>query len=293
MRIGFMMKFDAERIRFARQSGFGSAELMVNPEDPYFPGNKGWNAKADEVKETFAKNGLRISCLAAFYVNHMDPKQAADGKKRVRGSIQLAEYLGVPAVSGFTGRTADRLIENSLPQFKKIWTDHAAFAADHGVKIAIENCPMGWHHLPGQDGMNFFSTPEMWRRGFEAVPNPALGLEWDPSHLICQFIDPLANLREFGSRVHHVHAKDAHINRDMLQREGIWAYHVAEHCMPGFGDTPWPLVIKELQRQGYRGDLNIEGWHDDIYRDRPKGAKQEDLGLLVALKTLAPYVDGK
>jgi sugar phosphate isomerase/epimerase len=291
MRVGFMMNFNPERIQFAASSGFGSAELMVDPQDPFFPGNPGWEDKAAEVAEAFSKANLRISCLAAFYINHMDPEKKEESLTKVRGSIQLAQKLGVPAVAGFAGRIVGCLIEDSLPLFKEIWTEHAAFAADHGVNIAIENCPMGWHHLPGPDGINCFSTPEMWRRGFDAVPNPSLGLEWDPSHLICQFVDPLANLREFGSRVHHVHAKDAHINRDLLLKEGIWAYHVAEHCMPGLGDTNWGLVIKELQRQGYHGDLNIEGWHDAVYRDSDKGYQLEDKGLLVALQTLSPYVD--
>jgi sugar phosphate isomerase/epimerase len=293
MRVGFMMPFNLGRIAFARAHGFGCAELVVQPGDPFFPGNKGWRERAQEVKETFGKAGIRISCLAAFYINHMDPKQAAEGRKRVRGSIQLAQRLGVRAVAGFAGRITGRLIEESLPQFKKIWSEHAAFAEDHGVRIAIENCPMGWRHLPGNDGINCMSTPEMWRRGFEAVPSSALGLEWDPSHLVCQFIDPIANLREFGSKAHHVHAKDAHINRDLLEREGVWADHVAEHSMPGLGDVNWGLVIKELQRQGYRGDLNIEGWHDAVYRDQERGPKLEDKGLLIALHTLAPFVDGK
>jgi sugar phosphate isomerase/epimerase len=293
MRIGFMMPYNLDRIAFARTSGFGSTELIIQPADPFFPGNPGWRDMADEVKETFAKAGIRISCLAAFYLNHMDPKLSAEGRKRVRGSIQLARRLGVKTVAGFAGRITGKRIEESLPKFTQIWSAHAEYAEAHGVKIAIENCPMGWHHLPGQDGINFLSTPDMWRRGFEAVPSPALGLEWDPSHLVCQFVDPVANLREFGSKVHHVHAKDAHINRDMLLREGVWAYHVAEHCMPGFGDTNWPLVIKELQRQGYHGDLNIEGWHDDVYRDLDHGPKLEDKGLLVALHTLAPYLDGR
>lgn len=292
MRIGFMMTHNSERLDFASRSGFGCAELMVQPSDPFFPGNDGWADKAEAVKADFDAKNLRISCLAAFYVNHMDPAMSEEGHRRVRGSILLAEKINVPAVAGFSGRITGKLIEESLPLFKELWTEHAAFAADHGVKIAIENCPMGWHHLPGLDGINFFSTPEMWRQGFDAVKNEALGLEWDPSHLICQFIDPVANVREFGHRVHHVHAKDAHINQDLLHREGIWAYHVTEHCMPGLGDTSWPLVIKELQRQGYHGDLNIEGWHDSIYRDENEGRCLEDRGLLIALNALNPYVDG-
>ena len=116
-----------------------------------------------------------------------------------------------------------------------------------------------------------------------------IGLEWDPSHLICMFIDPVANLRKFGKRVYHVHAKDAHVNRDLLSQYGIWHPGVIEHCFAGFGDTDWNLCIKELLRQGYQGDLNIEGWHDSVYRDT-ENRKLEDTGLILSFKYLSQFV---
>ena len=58
---------------------------------------------------------------------------------------------------------------------------------------------------------NLMSQPAMWERFFNQTQCENLGLEWDPSHLLCQFIDPVANLRKFGPRIFHVHAKDAFI----------------------------------------------------------------------------------
>lgn len=290
MRIGFMMGYDPERIEFAKQHGFGCAELQVGPGCGFFPGDRDWQDKAGEVKHAFATAGLRISCLAAFYVNHLDDAHAAQNRQLVRNAILLAERLGVGVVGGFSGRVVDKDLHESLPKFREVWSEHAQFAADHGIRIAFEHCPMGWYNTPAH-GTNMICTPAIWERAFNEVPSAALGLEWDPSHLVCLFIDPVANLRRFGSRVYHVHAKDAHVNQDLLAKYGLWHPGVTEHCFPGFGDTNWALVIKELLRQGYKGDLNIEGWHDAVYRNHSMAGRDlEDAGLLIALKHLAQFV---
>lgn len=289
MRIGFMMGHDKERMQFAQESGFRSAELQVKLADPFFPGQPDWQQKADEMKADFDAHGLRTSCLAGFYVNHLDPDAAENAQKLVRGSIELAERIGTPVVAGFAGKLRDEALEKSIPKFKEVWTPHAKFAEDHGVKIAFENCPMGWHHLP-PNGNNCMCTPLMWEAGFNEVGSDALGLEWDPSHLIGLLIDPIANLRTWGKRVYHVHAKDAHTNQDLLARNGIFAPGTCEHCFPGLGDTDWGLAIKELLRQGYDNDLNIEGWHDQVFRGDEPGSQNEDTGLLISLKHLSQFV---
>jgi sugar phosphate isomerase/epimerase len=86
-----------------------------------------------------------------------------------------------------------------------------------------------------------------------------VGIEWDASHLMCQLVDPVTNIHKFGSRIFHVHAKDAFINRQLLEAYGICHHGVAEHRSPGFGQANWPEIIHALLRAGYDSDLNIEG----------------------------------
>jgi sugar phosphate isomerase/epimerase len=117
-------------------------------------------------------------------------------------------------------------------------------------------------------------------------------LEWDAAHLICQFIDPVENVHKFGGRIFHVHAKDAYINRRLLETYGICHPGVAEHRFPGLGQANWAEIVHALLRAGYDSDLNIEGWHDPVYRNHDHGAKLEEAGLLVAKKTLEPLVQG-
>jgi sugar phosphate isomerase/epimerase len=132
----------------------------------------------------------------------------------------------------------------------------------------------------------------MWERLFNQTPCDNIGLEWDPSHLLCQFVDPVANLRKFGARVFHVHAKDAFINRPLLEAYGICHLGVAEHRFPGLGQANWAEIAHELLRARYDSDLNIEGWHDPVFRNHSGGPQWEDAGLLIAKKTLEPLASG-
>jgi len=284
MKIGFISNDDPERIEFAKTHGFGCVELMVGPNDDFFPNADGWKDKAKKVKTAYDEAGLNISCLAAFYVNHLDPQAADEHAELVRNSILLAREMGVATVGGFSGRLVGKELEDSLPALIELWSEHGQFADDHGVRIAFEHCPMGRNHLP-PGGINGMCTPAVWQAVFDGVPSQSIGLEYDPSHLICQFIDPAGVIRRFGDRIYHVHAKDAKVYRHIMDREGIYAEGAIEHCFPGLGDTDWAEVIKELRRAGYHGDLNIEGWHDRVYC-----GNLEDEGLVISLKHLSQFM---
>ena len=40
----------------------------------------------------------------------------------------------------------------------------------------------------------------------------------------------------------------------------------AFHRTPGYGDSNWTEIISERRRGGYRGAIDIEGWHDPVMR---------------------------
>jgi len=154
-------------------------------------------------------------------------------------------------------------------------------------------------------GYNMLAQPAMWERLFNATSCENLGLEWDPSHLVCQFIDPINNLHKFGARIFHVHAKDAYINVELLKTYGICHPGVAEHRFPGLGQSNWAEIVHALLRAGYDSDLNVEGWHDPVFHDRSKPLPYtapksvcasrrdlEDAGLVIARKTLELYTEG-
>ena len=128
----------------------------------------------------------------------------------------------------------------------------------------------------------------IWRRLFEIVNADNFGLNLDPSHLYWQFIDYERVVREFGSRIHHVHAKDMEIDRDGLFENGVMSAGVGWQIprLPGLGEIRWDRFIAALYSAGYQGAISIE--HEDRSFEG-----EEDLvkrGFLLARDVLRPLV---
>jgi sugar phosphate isomerase/epimerase len=132
-----------------------------------------------------------------------------------------------------------------------VWPPLIQFAEEQGVRIAIENCPMLFTSDEWPGGKNMAVSPSIWRRMFEEIPSDSFGLNYDPSHLIWQQMDPILPVLEFGDKIFHVHAKDARINRQKLNQVGILAHPLEYHdpCLPGLGDVEWHALLKALAQR--------------------------------------------
>ena len=308
MRIGVLTQGTVEDLSWAQRLGFRSIEWMRFHDSPAGPGQADWKPFAEQLAAQSKARDIRISAIGAYYQNPLDPKQTDFARAAFERAIAVAAHLGARTVAGFAGAVIETEVNdrggnpvykpfaNYLPQLLAFWEPLARFAADNGVRIAFEHCPQGAYHLPVMH-YNILGQTAMWERFFNATKFENIGIEWDPSHLICQFVDPVANIHKFGSRIFHVHAKDAYINRRLLEEYGICHPGVAEHRSPGFGQANWAEIVHALVRAGYDSDLNIEGRHDPVFRDHEPietlpmaGRKLEEAGLLVAKRTLAQLV---
>ncbi len=180
--------------------------------------------------------------------------------------IDAAHLFKCNLVTGFAGAIEGKPLPESLNQFKKVWGELARRAEAKGVRIAFENCDMGgwWHDVR----WNIAHSPTAWDMLFEAVPSPALGLEWEPCHQMVSLIDPLPQLRKWVKKVFHVHGKDATVAWDVIRTSGIrGGQPYVWHRTPGFGDTNWTDVISILRMGGFKGSIDIEGWHDPVYHE--------------------------
>ena len=69
-------------------------------------------------------------------------------------------------------------------------------------------------------------------------------------------------------KIFHVHGKDATVRWDVVREHGVFGkYPFVQMRTPGFGDSDWTRIISELRLAGYKGSIDIEGWHDPVYRD--------------------------
>lgn len=215
---------------------------------------------ADKVHSMLDGSEIRISSLG-YYCNALLFDEHRQGLEHC---IDLAHRFGTDVVSTFAGCLTGQSVDASMPRFRDVFGELARRAEDRGVRIAIENCPMGgtWQHTTDNIGFN----SKAWDMMFNEVPSPALGLEWEPAHQIHQLVDPIANLRKWVGRVVHVHGKDATVNQDILHEQGIHsADDFVDSRFPGLGQTDWRQIFTILQKAGFDGTVSIEGYHDPLF----------------------------
>ena len=180
--------------------------------------------------------------------------------------IDNAHHFGATCVAGFTGRIRGKPLTDSLPSYKNLWSELAKRAADKGVRIAFENCAMDGNWASGD--WNIAHNPDAWELMFNETPDDNLGLEWEPCHQMVYLIDPLPQIRKWAHKFFHVHGKDATIRWDVIGEHGIFGKEKFVFMRtPGFGDSNWTDIISELRLAGWSGSIDIEGWHDPVYRD--------------------------
>jgi sugar phosphate isomerase/epimerase len=237
--------------------------------EPFFwqtIGNKDIPRLAAELKEAIGDRDVTISTLGMFG----NPLEDTDLDRQTLAGwetlIDNAHHFGATCIAGFTGRVRGKPIEASLPRFKEVWTRLARRAADKGVRLAFENCAMDGNWASGD--WNVAHNPDAWEIIFNEVPADNLGLEWEPCHQLVYLIDPIPQIRKWAGKFFHVHGKDATVRWDVIRENGIFGkVPFVQMRSPGFGDSDWTRVISELRLAGYRGAIDIEGWHDPVYRN--------------------------
>jgi len=239
-------------------------------------------AKAREIRKMLDGYGLPISSLA-YYPNPLHPE--ADHRETViahlKKVIVAASLLETPTVGTFIGKDKNKTVPQNFEDYARIWPPIVKFAREHGIKIAIENCPMIFSLDEWPGGNN-------WRKMWEIIPDDNFGLNLDPSHLVLQMIDVARVVHEFGAKIFHVHAKDLHIDREGLYNHGVFAQGMGWQVprLPGLGDMDWPKFFAALTAARYDGVVSIE--HEDrVYEGDEALVKR---GFYLSRDVLKPYI---
>jgi sugar phosphate isomerase/epimerase len=197
----------------------------------------------------------------------------------VKNAARAAAAFGVKLVNGFTGSpiwhvlamfppVPPQMIEDGYKEFAERWNPILDVFDEVGVRFALEV-------HPGEIAYDFWTT----RRALDALGNrPAFGINYDPSHLYWQLLDPVAFVHEFKDRIYHAHVKESARNLD--GRNSVLGSHLffGDHrrgwdfVSPGRGGVPFERVFRALNAVGYEGPLSIE-WEDNGM-NRDQGAPE-------------------
>ena len=217
--------------------------------------------RVDEIHGLLEQKGITISGLG-YYPNPLEANKRNSDRyvAHLKRVIDTAKRLGLGNVNTFIGRDHRSSIDDNFKRFKKVWSPIVKHAERRGVKIGIENCPMFFTNDEWPGGKNLASSPAIWRKMFAEIPSANFGLNYDPSHLVWQFIDYIRPIYEFKDRIFHVHIKDAKVLRERLNDVGILATPLSFHRpkLPGLGDVDWGKFFSALTDIGYDGAACVE-----------------------------------
>lgn len=213
------------------------------------------------IKDYLQQKNIYISGLG-YYPNPLvaDAAQAKVFLDHIKKIIKAAALLDIPVINTFIGRDHTKSMDDNFKVFLKRWPAVIKFAEDSGINIGIENCPMYFTKDEWPGGKNLAVSPAIWQRMFEAIPSKNFGLNYDPSHMIWQQMDPIQPMYDFKDRMHHVHLKDAKLYKNKLDKVGIMAHPLEYHSpkLPGLGDVNWNQFFTALTDIRYKGPVCIE-----------------------------------
>jgi sugar phosphate isomerase/epimerase len=221
----------------------------------------------DQARAVLDRHGLVLGTVDAPGLGDLlsrDPARRDRGAAALRARIDAAAAAGGKTLFAcFVPGERDMGRREGFELWSEVFPPLVEYAEGHGVSFAVEGWPGG---APVYPTVGY--TPEIFRAMFRRCPSPALGLCYDPSHLVRLGIDHIRFLDEFAGRIRHCHGKDTELLPEgqylygwlpaILDRtpgfsEGPWRY-----CIPGDGTVNWARVAYRLQQAGYAGPISIE-----------------------------------
>lgn len=216
------------------------------------------------------------------------------GKRRdvIAKNVQYVTDLGSAGVKAFftcviPGDQTKPRSENYTLAIE-CYSPIAEAAAKVGAKIVIEGWPGGAPHYA-----TLCCTPETMRAFIRDVPGGAIGVNYDPSHLIRLGVDHVRFLRDFLPHVHHVHAKDTQLFEESIYELGRFqgsafskprgfGEYTWRYTIPGKGAAQWSQIFRVLKEGNYRGVVSVE-LEDENHNGSEQGEKS---GLTNSLEFL-------
>ena len=269
------------------------AALLASPE------------RVREFRQKLRDAALTISAFSC-HGNPVHPRReiAERDDKLFRDTVRLAEACEVPIVvtfSGCPGGGPDDATPNWItaawpPEYAEAarwqwearlipyWRDAAAYAQQHGVRVALEAHP----------GFCVYNTETLGR--LRSAAGSALGINLDPSHLWWQGMDIPTVIAALGDSIFHVHAKDVALSPAKIARNGVldtksyaemversWLFRTVGW---GHGELEWKAIVSALRLAGYDYVLSIE--HEDALASIHEGLSSATALLARAVLTEPP-----
>lgn len=286
--LAMIVPYSPQNLAFAASANYQGVVVPVG--DDFNP-NVG-DAAIDKIIQTAKDANIRIISIEAMGgYNHNDPDagKRRDAQQRFIACIEFAHRLGCKFIGTYSGGIPGATADEQAKAF--------AEAVNGTYLPVLENLDMsmGWENYPTPP--NFATVPAYYDKVFDLVPSPRLGLEFDPSHFVRQYIDPIQTAWNYKDRIRAVHLKDTEITQPVLQQVGIHGSGWWRYRIPGQGLINWPAFFTCLLQAGFTGGMAVE--HEDAFWDQPHTPQLPELcqarkdGFLEAMRYLRLYMPGR
>ena len=287
-KLGVLGKYTPANVEFVHSHGFRN--MILDGGSLVHRGEPLTDAVIEQVKTTLQANSVGVSAFQ-LTVNHIDPdaNRRAAIHRSFLTAIETAGRLGVPYIGTASGKDAAKPFHQQVDEIVRVYQETYFRACEKNhVRVLWE---------PWPEGPNLATSPVGFHALLQAFgDSPYVGLQYDPSHLVRQFMDPIQTARDFVDKIYDVHLKDTEILWPVLRAGGItpvdgaswWRYRI-----PGSGSIDWREFFNVLEDVGYAGAMSIEQ-EDPLYgADNNPGPDFSDAfktGLVMAKRFLDQYV---
>ena len=287
--LGVLGQYTPANVEFAKAQGFTNMILSAGPRST-LDATTVTDAQVEEVKATLSKHEMNVS---AFQIDgnhiHPDPAKRKSENEYIVKAIELAAKLGVHNIGTQSGKDATKTFPQQVDEIVRVYHEKYFPACEtNQVRLLWEPYP---------EAANIATSPVGFAALFKAFGDtPWVGLQYDPSHLVRQFMDPIQTARDFVDKIYDVHLKDTEILWPVLRAGGItpvngarwWRYRI-----PGMGSIVWRDFFSVLQSVGYSGAMSIEQ-EDPLYGGEshhgPDFSEEFQMGFVMAKRYLTQYV---
>jgi len=227
------------------------------------------------------KAGLRVGTVDLLNARAL---LSPDGGKRKEAVAQNLDYLKTCVAHGaklFFTVAMPEDVEKPRAENHKLAVESfgalGAAAREAGARILFEGWP-GGERVP-----NLYCNPETLRAIFKDTDCGALGINYDPSHLIRMGIDHVRFVEEFAARIGHIHAKDTEVFEENVYDYGLFQHGAFgkphgyggftwRYTIPGHGCARWTRILKVMAASAYQGAVSVE-LEDENFNGTEDGEK--------------------
>lgn len=288
-KLALITRYSPQKLEFAASAGY---EGVVIPLDDFFDPDKLSDSQIDQILNTARQAGVRILSIECMgKMNHLarDPAQRRNVHARFVRCLEFAHRLGCKFVGTVSGGVPGAPVDDQVKELAEVLNEQYLPVCER------LDLGMGPENYPSEE--NFATVPAIWEKLMALVPNHRFGLEFDPSHFVRQFIDPIQTAWDFRDRILAAHAKDTEIIQPVLQKVGIHGKGWWRYRIPGQGLVDWTRFFTVLLQAGFRGGVAVE--HEDPFWDAPPSNDGSEFpqarkdGFILAARFLRQYLPGR